>query len=317
LKPRICVLSFLLLLISTYSLFSLSESEISSQLNEIDINMSLNQWKEADQRLTALANQVFNNQSGSIKDQSEILWRQSRLHFHQSENPSINSKQKESLHNIALDLAQKSILTDQNNINALKWSWKLHMRLGSLENGISCSSWYQKARSLLFQALSLDDSDAELWFFAGLLYVRTPEYLFGNKQYAISLTRKSVTIDHPKNGRHLLLLADLLLLRQFNSEQRQLKLKKDRDLFVFTTSTIKKNFYFEGACIQEETPYLNETIDCSKLSDFDEAKIIVDYIVANINAAPEKLPTNEQKEYLKQIAIVLERIQNQNNGENY
>lgn len=243
---------------------------------------------------------------------AELYWRESRELLYQAIAITNNPTKRESLIEKAIKKANESLLLDSENINSIKWNWKLNMKLGNIENfkdGLSCSSWYSKARVLILQALSIDNSDAELWFSAAVLYAQTPDYLFGNKDYAISLIRKAVTINHKKQHRHMLLLADLLLLRDLDNNKRMSKFSRDKDLFVFTSSPIKQNFYYEGHCCDIPKLYISQLDNFKSLSDKEEAELILNYIVANIANIPDNHPSAEHKEYLIRIAYLLERIE--------
>lgn len=246
--------------------------------------------------------------ASSNKEKAEIYWRLSRNCISYGDKAD-SDNEKLKYFNQGLDYAQKSIDTYDN---ALAHLWKSSNigRIGQTKGILKSLSAADNMRVDL--KIILDDfnylDSTETWYVLGTLYTSVPGGFisFGNKDYGISYYRMAVdtipnTVVYPN---HYKKLAESLYDRNWDKNKRAKEFKSMNSKYNGKDNPYDKYAYYEGKEKGNNIPYYS-TVALNKMSDRQEAAMLLNYAIAKYNAWPYH--TDAEKESIEEVKQLLSK----------
>jgi tetratricopeptide (TPR) repeat protein len=201
--------------------------------------------------------------------------------------------------------ADKAI--EQNPQDPLGYFWKSSNigRWGQTRGILESLFKAPVMRDLLSKALVMDDQHADSYYVLGQLYEAVPGGIisFGNKDYAVSLARKSVDLnkqevasgkeDKPNYGFYLK-LANQLYERNWDAAKRTREQAVKQRNLPKASNPMEKGWYYEGS------------ISIPNITDRQEAKTILTTLIGWLQAIPARTPS--QNRNLKDAQGLLSKL---------
>ncbi len=222
-------------------------------------------------------------------EKAEVYWRLARVQVSLGDKAE-NKDEKIKIFSKGLEYANKSIeLTD--NTNAHLWKSSNVGRIGQTKgvlNSLSAASDMRTDLKIIINDFK-DLNSSETWYVMGSLYTLVPGGIisFGNKSYGISYFRIAVdTI--PTNviyPNHYKELAIALYNRNWDKNKRTKEFKKLNSSWNKANNLYDKYAYYEGKEKGTNIPYYS-SVALSKMSDRQEAVMLLNYAIAKYNAWP-------------------------------
>ena len=135
----------------------------------------------------------------------------------------------------------------------------------------------------------------------GQLYEQVPGSIsFGNKDFAVSLGRKSLLLHEKELAMgmeeeidydYYTEMAKHLLARNWNVSKRLKAQKKKKGSYDQAKDTLERSFYYEG------------TVELKPLSDGEEALELLRWVIRGLEAVPDR--SENQEKDLKEVRDVL------------
>ncbi len=230
-------------------------------------------------------------------EKSEILWRMSRAGLvitDQLERDGASKDELLSEFKKAWDYATQSLSFNPDNYNAYYWRAANIGRWGQTKGILDSLFKAGDMRNDLAKAIESNPSHGDSYKVLGMLYDSVPGVIsFGNKQYAVSLGRKSIdNQDEPDRDyeySYYLELAKHLWNRNWKSSKRISEQKKQQRKFDSKTSVLEKNWYYDGLVdLSKATAYSPSGI--KNMSDREEAVAILDWMLSELKNLSNKKP---------------------------
>ncbi|RKX76846.1 MAG: hypothetical protein DRP87_10775 [Spirochaetes bacterium] len=245
------------------------------------------------------------SQAGTDKEKASMYWRLSRETLYIADD-ALDAGEEDSkvldMYSQGEAYADQAISFDPNNYECYYWKASNIGKWGKLRGILSSLFKAKPMRDLLEKAITIKPDHAASYYVLGQLYEKVPGGIvsFGNKDYAVSLGRLSVHYhqqdraagleDRIKYDYHTE-LARHLWERNWDASRRKREQKAKRDRYYSEKGVLQKAFYYEGI------------VELENISDREEARKIVDWVVKEIEALP-----NPDKGYRDDLSKAYEAL---------
>ena len=244
------------------------------------------------------------------KEKGELYWRLARVNLELVDQMERDGASKNELlagFDKGVAYADKSLEEYPGNYNAYYWRSANTGRWGETKGILDSLFKAPSMRDDLEKAINSNPSHGDSYYVLGRLYYAVPGLIsFGNKDYAVSLARKSIDNQEmkarPYHYSYYLALAKDLWSRKWSAKKRlkeqAVKVKK----YNKTQSLLEKGWYYEGKVdLSMKAPYSSKPL--SSLSDRDEAVAILKWLEIALSKLPDAKPgdvddLNEVRELL-------------------
>ncbi|MCF6336131.1 MAG: hypothetical protein L3J12_10355 [Spirochaetales bacterium] len=233
----------------------------------------------------------------SSSEKSEILWRMSRtalLLTDQLERDGASKNELLTEFKKGWDYATQSLSFNPNNYNAYYWRAANIGRWGQTKGILDSLFKAGDMRNDLAKAIESNPSHGDSYKVLGMLYDSVPGVIsFGNKQYAVSLGRKSIDnqdeLYRDYEYSYYLELAKHLWNRNWKSGKRISEQKKQQRKFDSKSSVLEKNWYYDGL-VDLTKPTAYSSAGLKNMSDRDEAVAILTWMLSELKNLSNKNP---------------------------
>ncbi len=239
------------------------------------------------------------------QEESQLYWRLARAWLNlgdQAEDKGVKGEALLAYFAKGEELAQKAIELDPNDYLAYYWKCANIGRWGQIKGIFNALGKAKPMRDLLQKTLSIRPDHSDSYYVLGQLYeqVPGPPLSFGDKDWAVSLGRKSVDLraEQVSAGQEEELNYDFYTelgkhLRDRNwSVARRLKEQKKKEApYAAKSDPMEKNFYYEAA------------VTLKDVSDRQEARELVSWAVQQMQDLPQR--TRSQEDDLKEAQELL------------
>ena len=192
--------------------------------------------------------------------------------------------------------ANRAIRLDPYDYRAYFWRGSNAGKWGQTKGVFSALGRVDSMRDDFKKTVELNPDFSLAWFSLGQLYEQLPGGIvsFGNDDYAVSLSRKSIDVMREEISQtdeeglrynYYVGLARQLHTRNWDAGKRQRELPEKRKRYREASDVLEKHFYYEGTKIIDD------------VSDREEAKEILDWVIDELNAVPSK--KDQQRLYLR------------------
>ncbi len=226
------------------------------------------------------------------REKAEIYWRLSRHTLDSGDILYGEGAQEDTLLPIyqqAREYADKTIVLAPDMHEGYYWKAASTGRWAKTKGMINALFEAKPMRDLLAKAVEIYPYHGESWYVLGMMYELLPGFplSFGNKVYAVSLGRKSLEANRIELATgaaeivrysYYVELANHLWARDWNEAKREREHSKQAEDYYAATDILEKNFYYEGV------------VDIEAMSDREEAKNIVRWVIESIEALPDPIP---------------------------
>ena len=233
----------------------------------------------------------------SNHEKAEIYWRLSRTNLEltdQLERDGASTEKLLSEFDRGVDYANQAIELEPDNYNAYYWRSANTGRWGETKGILNSLFKAPSMRDDLERAINRNPSHGDSYYVLGRLYYAVPGIIsFGNKDYAVSLARKSIDNQEKKSRpyhySYYLALAKDLWDRNWKSSKRLKEQKKEKVQYNSKSSLLEKNWFYEGVVdFSRIEPY--SSVPLSKLSDREEAVKILEWLEKKLSTLPDAKP---------------------------
>ncbi len=246
-------------------------------------------------------------------DKAEIYWRLSRSNLQITDQMERDGASEEELlagYEKGVSYADKSLALEPDNYNAYYWRSANTGRWGETKGILNSLFKASSMRDDLEKAIKSNPSHGDSYYVLGRLYYAVPGVIsFGNKDYAVSLARKSIDNQEkkarPYHYAYYLALAKDLISRDWSASKRLKAQKKKKSKYNSKRNILEKNWYYEGIVdFSKVPPYSSKPL--SKLSDKEEAKAILVWLEKKLSTLPDPKPSD--KDDLKEVRELLSEL---------
>jgi tetratricopeptide (TPR) repeat protein len=202
--------------------------------------------------------------------------------------------------------AQKAIDADPDNHLGYYWKSANIGRWGQVKGILNSLFKAKPMRDLLQQALTVEPEHADSYYVLGQLYEQVPGFpvSFGDKDYAVSLGRKSVDLQEQQVRTGIeeeidydfyTEMAKHLWERNYSASRRVREQGRKESKYQSIPDPMEKNFYYEAA------------VSLKNISDREEALELINWVIRELQNLPGR--TDSQDDDLKEAREVLESWQ--------
>jgi len=202
--------------------------------------------------------------------------------------------------------AQKAIEADPNNHLGYYWKSANIGRWGQVKGILNSLFKAKPMRDLLQQAVAAEPEHADSYYVLGQLFEQVPGFpvSFGDKDYAVSLGRKSLDLHEQqvKAGIEKEIdydfyteMAKHLWERNYSAARRAREQGRKESKYQSISDPMEKNFYYEAA------------VSLKDMSDREEALELINWVIRELQGLPGR--TDSQDDDLKEAREVLESWQ--------
>jgi tetratricopeptide (TPR) repeat protein len=292
------ILAFLLIFVP------LGMADFQDILDRVD---RLHQAEDYEQAKRLIESSMAEAKSGA--DKAELHWRLARAWLNLGDEAEDSGSAEEALlayFQSGEAEAQKAIEADPNNHLGYYWKSANIGRWGQVKGILNSLFKAKPMRDLLQQALAVEPEHADSYYVLGQLYEQVPGFpvSFGDKDYAVSLGRKSVDL-HEQQVRagieeeidydFYTEMAKHLWERNYSAAKRGREQGRKESKYRSISDPMEKNFYYEAAVTLEDT------------SDREEAVELINWVIRELQNLSER--TDSQDDDLKEAREVLESWQ--------
>jgi len=198
--------------------------------------------------------------------------------------------------------AEKAIQADPDNHLGYYWKSANIGRWGQVKGILNSLAKAKPMRDLLQQAVAVEPEHADSYYVLGQLFEQVPGFpvSFGDKDYAVSLGRKSIDlheqqvkagIEEEINYDFYTEMAKHLWERNYTAARRGREQGRKKGKYDSISDPMEKNFYYEAA------------VSLKKLSDREEALEMIKWVVRELQGISVR--TDSQDDDLKEALEVL------------
>jgi hypothetical protein len=240
----------------------------------------------------------------SDREKAECYWRLARAHLFLGERAESRGAGEDELLSWYAEgekLAQMAVDADPSNHLAYYWKSTNIGKAGQVRGVLNSLFAAKTMRDLLSTVVELNPDHADSFYVLGQLYEQVPGSIsFGNKDFAVSLGRKSIVlhqkelaegIEEELDYDYYTEMAKHLLARNWSAQKRTKSLKKKKNSFDKASDVLEKSFYFEAVAEMES------------VSDSEEAIELLEWVVRELGAVADK--TENQENDLKKAKEIL------------
>jgi len=242
----------------------------------------------------------------SDDQQAELHWRLARAWLNLGDEAEDSGTQGEALlayFESGEAEAQKAIEADPNNHLGYYWKSANIGRWGQVKGILNSLFKAKPMRDLLQQAVAVEPEHADSFYVLGQLFEQVPGFpvSFGDKDYAVSLGRKSIDlheqqvragIEQKINYDFYTEMAKHLWERNYTAGKRAREQARKESKYRSISDPMEKNFYYEA------------TVSLKDMSDREEALELINWVIQELQNLPER--TDSQDDDLKEAREVLE-----------
>ena len=196
------------------------------------------------------------------------------------------------------EYANKAIRIDPYDYRAYFWRGSNAGKWGQTKGIFSALGRVEDMRDDFKKTVELNPGFSLAWFSLGQLYEQLPGGIvsFGNDDYAVSLSRKSIDVmreeirktdEEGLRYNYYISLARQLCTRNWDADKRQKALPNKRKQYREASDVLEKHCYYEG------------TKRIRDISDRDEAKEILLWVIENLRSVPFR---DERQRFYLQLA---------------
>jgi tetratricopeptide (TPR) repeat protein len=244
------------------------------------------------------------------REKAELYWRLARAYLNIGDQREDKGAEKEELLDLFAqgeEYADKSIDADADNHLGYYWKSSNIGRAGQVRGVLNSLFSAKPMKKLLNQAINLNPEHADSYYVLGQLYEQLPGFplSFGNKDYAVSLGRKSLLLleKELKTGIEDKMKYDYwtemtkhLYARNWDSTKKLNEQKKKKAKYSSETDILKKSFYYEAQVV------------LSEVSDYDEAVELLGKAIRGLESIKQRKESEERdykeaKELLKEWGL--------------
>jgi len=198
--------------------------------------------------------------------------------------------------------AQKAIDADANNHLGYYWKSANIGRWGQVKGILNSLFKAKPMRDLLQQAVAVEAEHADSYYVLGQLFEQVPGFpvSFGDKDYAVSLGRKSLDLHEQQvkagiedeiNYDFYTEMAKHLWERNYTAARRAREQGRKKNKYQSISDPMEKNFYYEAAVTLEGD------------SDREEALELINWVIRELKGLSGR--TDSQEDDLKEAEEVL------------
>ena len=198
--------------------------------------------------------------------------------------------------------AEKAIQADPNNHLGYYWKSANIGRWGQVKGILNSLFKAKPMRDLLQQAVGVEPDHADSYYVLGQLFEQVPGFpvSFGDKDYAVSLGRKSIDlheqqveagIEEEINYDFYTEMAKHLWERNYTAARRAREQGRNRGKYDSISDPMEKNFYYEAV------------VSLKEMSDREEALEMIKWVVRELQGISNR--TDSQDDDLKEALEVL------------
>ena len=283
-------------------------ASISAQLSEIDRLIKYDSYEEA----KALAEKTL-SETTDKQELSELYFRLSKVTLSLADEEEALGASKETLFAMFEEgerYADKSIEL-YPNAPAYVYKGSNIGRWGETKGPLNALSKADPIRETIKYVVNeLKDTNQTIgWYLIGQLYYQLPGWplSYGNKDIAASVSRKAIDTIAPDELSigHFKGLANILWDRDWDASKRNSKFKAmEKSWNKENSDMFEKHFYYEGAFGEKYVPFYS-TVPLNKMSDRQEAILLLRYAVAKYDAWPNH--TRSDKRSIEEIQELLSK----------
>lgn len=244
-------------------------------------------------------------EAASPEQKAELHWRAARAWLNLGDEAEDDGSGEEQL--LALFArgeaeAEKAIQADPNNHLGYYWKSANIGRWGQVKGILNSLFKAKPMRDLLQQALAVEPEHADSYYVLGQLFEQVPGFpvSFGDKDYAVSLGRKSIDlheqqlkagIEEEINYDFYTEMAKHLWERNYTAARRVRGQGRNKGKYDSISDPMEKNFYYEAL------------VSLKEMSDREEALEMIKWVVRELEGLSDR--TDSQEDDLKEAREVL------------
>jgi tetratricopeptide (TPR) repeat protein len=263
----------------------------------------LHEAEEYEQTKSLIESSMAEAKSGAEK--AELHWRLARAWLNLGDEAEDSGTKEEALlayFESGEAQAQKAIEADANNHLGYYWKSANIGRWGQVKGILNSLFKAKPMRDLLQQAVAVEPEHADSYYVLGQLFEQVPGFpvSFGDKDYAVSLGRKSLDL-HEQQVRagieeeidydFYTEMAKHLWERNYSAARREREQGRKKSKYQSISDPMKKNFYYEAAVSLKDT------------SDREEALELINWVIRELRNISKR--TDSQDDDLKEAEEVL------------
>jgi len=198
--------------------------------------------------------------------------------------------------------AEKAIQADPSNHLGYYWKSANIGRWGQVKGILNSLFKAKPMRDLLQQAVAVEPEHADSYYVLGQLFEQVPGFpvSFGDKDYAVSLGRKSIDlherqvkagIEEEINYDFYTEMAKHLWERNYTAARRAREQGRNKGKYDSNSDPMEKNFYYEAV------------VSLKEMSDREEALEMIKWVVRELQGLSGR--TDSQDDDLKEALEVL------------
>jgi len=245
-------------------------------------------------------------QAASGADRAELHWRLARAWLNlgdEAEDRGIVGEELLAYFEQGEAQAQKAIDADPSNHLGYYWKSANIGRWGQIKGILNSLFKAKPMRNLLQKAVAADPDHADSYYVLGQLYEQVPGFpvSFGDKDYAVSLGRKSLVLHEQQvkagiedeiNYDFYTEMAKHLWERDYSAVKRKREQGKKMRKYEPTSDPMEKNFHYEAS------------VTLKNMSDQEEALELINWVIRELEGMSNR--SGSQDDDLKEAEEVLE-----------
>jgi tetratricopeptide (TPR) repeat protein len=292
------VLAFLLIIVP------LGMADFQDILDRVD---QLNEAEEYEQTKSLIESSMAEAKSGAEK--AELHWRLARAWLNLGDEAEDSGAAEEELlayFESGEAEAQSAIEADPNNHLGYYWKSANIGRWGQVKGILNSLFKAKPMRDLLQQAVAVEPEHADSYYVLGQLFEQVPGFpmSFGDKDYAVSLGRKSLDLHEQQvragiedeiNYDFYTEMAKHLWERNYSAAKRGREQARKMSKYESASEPMEKNFYYEAV------------VSLKDMSDREEARELINWVIRELQGLSGR--TDSQNDDLKEAREVLESWQ--------
>jgi tetratricopeptide (TPR) repeat protein len=292
------VLAFLLIIVP------LGMADFQDILDRVD---QLNEAEEYEQTKSLIESSMAEAKSGAEK--AELHWRLARAWLNLGDEAEDSGAAEDALlayFESGEAEAQRAIEADPKNHLGYYWKSANIGRWGQVKGILNSLFKAKPMRDLLQQALAVEPEHADSYYVLGQLFEQVPGFpvSFGDKDYAVSLGRKSLDLHEQQvragiedeiNYDFYTEMAKHLWERNYSAAKRGREQARKMSKYESASEPMEKNFYYEAV------------VSLKDMSDREEARKLINWVIRELQGLTGR--TDSQNDDLKEAREVLESWQ--------
>lgn len=281
-----------------------AQSNVNQLFEQVDKLYEAERYEEAREILDKAEAMVNSNEQ-----KAEYYWRLSRntlMLADEAERRGASEDQLLQEFEKGEALASRALEFDSDNHFAYYWRGSNIGRWGQTKGIVNSLMKAGPMRDDIERAVRADSSHADSFYVLGMLYASVPKLIsFGNKEYAVSYSRRAIDAYRGDKTRYsyYLKLGDHLYQRDWNSRKRQKEARKTSADFTDADDSVERYKYFNAAFdFSKPQPYSRSGVE--DMSDKEEAIEIMEWIVNELES--NSTLTSGQKDNLEEAQAFLD-----------